>query len=102
MLLAHLMDVLYTFYSIPTLNNLTSCCCCCCQVRAAVLTASQCATYDEVKQRVLAITGWQDGALTHLATAMVAGVISTTATNPVDVVKTHMFVGGWVGSTDLR
>lgn len=41
----------------------------------------------------MAVTGWRDGALTHLATAMVAGVISTTATNPVDVIKTHMFVG---------
>jgi solute carrier family 25 uncoupling protein 8/9 len=63
------------------------------QVRAAALTASQCATYDEVKARVMAATGWRDNAATHLATAMITGVVSTTATNPVDVIKTHMFVG---------
>lgn len=42
----------------------------------------------------MAATGWRDNALTHLATAMVTGVVSTTVTNPVDVVKTFMFVGG--------
>ncbi|WIA37876.1 hypothetical protein OEZ86_014723 [Tetradesmus obliquus] len=63
-------------------------------VRAAVLTASQCVTYDEVKGRLMAATGWRDSAATHLATAMITGVVSTTATNPVDVIKTHMFVGG--------
>jgi hypothetical protein len=62
-------------------------------VRAAVLTASQCVTYDEVKGRVMAATGWRDTAATHLATAMITGIVSTTATNPVDVIKTHMFVG---------
>jgi solute carrier family 25 uncoupling protein 8/9 len=65
------------------------------QVRAAVLTASQCVTYDEVKGRVMAATGWRDSAATHLATAMITGIVSTTATNPVDVIKTHMFVGEW-------
>ncbi|KAI8477204.1 MAG: mitochondrial carrier domain-containing protein [Monoraphidium minutum] len=63
-------------------------------VRASVLTASQCATYDEAKRRVMAATGWGDTALTHLACSLVTGLASTTATNPVDVVKTHMFVGG--------
>jgi solute carrier family 25 uncoupling protein 8/9 len=58
-----------------------------------VLTASQCVTYDEVKGRVMAATGWRDSAATHLATAMITGIVSTTATNPVDVIKTHMFVG---------
>lgn len=42
----------------------------------------------------MAATGWPDNAWTHLATAMITGVVSTTATNPVDVIKTHMFVGG--------
>lgn len=63
-------------------------------VRAAALTVSQCATYDEVKARVMAATSWPDSAATHLATAMITGVVSTTATNPVDVIKTFMFVGG--------
>jgi len=41
----------------------------------------------------MAVTGWRDTASTHLATAMITGLVSTTATNPVDVVKTFMFVG---------
>jgi len=41
----------------------------------------------------MAATGWPDNAATHLATAMITGIVSTTATNPVDVVKTYMFVG---------
>lgn len=61
-----------------------------------MLTASQCATYDEVKGRVQAAAGWGDHLGTHLACAMATGLVSTTATNPVDVVKTHMFTGGWV------
>lgn len=60
-----------------------------------MLTASQCATYDEVKGAVMRATGWRDNAATHLGTALISGVVSTTATNPVDVVKTHMFVGEW-------
>lgn len=42
---------------------------------------------------MMAATGWPDNAATHLATALVTGVVSTTVTNPVDVVKTFMFVG---------
>jgi hypothetical protein len=47
----------------------------------------------QVKSRVMAATQWPDNAATHLATAMITGVVSTTATNPVDVIKTYMFVG---------
>jgi hypothetical protein len=47
----------------------------------------------QVKSRVMAASGWPDNALTHMATALITGVVSTTATNPVDVVKTYMFVG---------
>lgn len=72
------------------------------QVRAAALTASQCATYDEVKAWVMEATGWPDSAATHLATAMITGVVSTTATNPVDVIKTYMFVGEWVEEGVMR
>ncbi len=67
------------------------------QVRASVLTASQCATYDEVKRWVMARTGWADNAGTHLGTALITGLVSTTATSPVDVVKTNMFVGEHAG-----
>lgn len=62
-------------------------------VRAAVLTAAQCATYDEVKTTVKSVTGWTDHAGTHLLSSMIAGLVTTTATNPLDVIKTHMFMG---------
>jgi len=57
------------------------------QSRAAILTASQCATYDEIKRAIVKATGWSDGAHLHLTASLVAGVISTTACNPVDVIK---------------
>jgi solute carrier family 25 uncoupling protein 8/9 len=64
-----------------------------------VLTASQCATYDEAKSRLLALTGWSDSLGAHLAASMVTGVVTTTATNPVDVVKVGQAWGrpggGW-------
>lgn len=63
------------------------------QARAAVLTASQAVTYDTAKGQVMAATGWRDGPAVHFATALLTGLVSTTATNPVDVLKTHMFVG---------
>ena len=65
----------------------------CVQARAAVLTASQCATYDEVKQTLIKFTGAGDNFGTHLASSMITGLVTTTATAPVDVIKTHMFVG---------
>jgi hypothetical protein len=42
----------------------------------------------------MSATGWGDTLSTHLACSLVTGLASTAATNPVDVVKTHMFVGG--------
>lgn len=65
----------------------------CLQARAAVLTASQCATYDEIKQAIMRLTGLGDHFGTHLSASMVTGLVTTTATAPVDVIKTHMFVG---------
>jgi hypothetical protein len=69
------------------------CCCAILQARAAVLTASQCATYDEIKQAIIRVTGAKDSFPTHIASSMVTGLVTTTATAPVDVIKTHMFVG---------
>ncbi len=63
------------------------------QARAAVLTASQCATYDEVKQMIIRLSGAKESFGIHLASSMVTGLVTTTATAPVDVIKTHMFVG---------
>ncbi|KAL4520330.1 hypothetical protein Ndes2526B_g01145 [Nannochloris sp. 'desiccata'] len=61
-------------------------------VRAALLTAAQCATYDEVKLLFTRQLGWEDGVGTHLAVSGVAGLVTTTVTAPVDMIKTNMFV----------
>ena len=50
--------------------------------RSAVLTASQCATYDEVKKATKTYTGMRDGVLLHFTASMLAGLVTTTATNP--------------------
>lgn len=60
-------------------------------IRAALLTAAQCATYDEVKL-VLRRQGWQDDLNTHLVVSGIAGLVTTTVTAPVDMVKTNVFV----------
>lgn len=74
----------------------------CLQTRAAVLTASQCATYDEIKQVIMKVTGMGNHFGTHLGASMVTGLVTTTATAPVDVIKTHMFVGKRHESSPLQ
>lgn len=69
------------------------------QVRAALLTASQVATYDSVKREIIRAGGGSDSVWTHVAASGVTGLVTTTVTNPVDVVKTHMFVSGTWGWT---
>lgn len=60
--------------------------------RAALLTAAQCATYDEVKDVFLHRLQWEDNISTHLAVSGVAGLVTTTVIAPADMVKTHMFM----------
>lgn len=62
--------------------------------RAAIVTACQCGTYDEIKRTLLRYTSMQDGLLCHFSSSLTAGLIATTATNPIDVVKTVVFAGG--------
>ena len=62
--------------------------------RSAILTACQCATYDEVKRVVMQQTGMGNSIGTHLASSMIAGLVTTTITAPLDVVKTRMFLSG--------
>lgn len=62
-------------------------------VRGGLLTASQCACYEECKSAVETYlpevqTGWP----THLAAALVTGLISTTVTNPPDVLKSYRYM----------
>lgn len=61
-------------------------------VRSATLTASQCATYDEAKHFIISQTGWDDALAAQFLASMLTGLVTTTATNPVDVVKTQMYL----------
>ena len=61
--------------------------------RGAILTASQCVTYDETKARITDLTSLEADSLSvHFLASIFSGLVSTTITNPVDVVKTYMFV----------
>jgi len=62
--------------------------------RCAVLTGTQCATYDRCKALLVAPpTRWRvDELRTHLGAALISGVVTTTATVPLDNVKTMMIV----------
>ena len=43
------------------------------QIRGTLLTASQCATYDDTKRFWMRTTGWQDGLATHVGVSMITG-----------------------------
>ena len=67
--------------------------------RSAILTACQCATYDECKRAVVSATGWGNCIETHLVSSMIAGLATTTVTAPLDVVKTRMFLSNSPSAT---
>ncbi|PNH06480.1 Mitochondrial uncoupling protein 3 [Tetrabaena socialis] len=53
------------------------------------------ATYDSCKREVMGATGWGgDSLATQFAASSGAGLVTTTMTNPADVIKTRMFVAG--------
>ncbi|XP_010546349.1 PREDICTED: mitochondrial uncoupling protein 6-like [Tarenaya hassleriana] len=59
--------------------------------RAMIVTASQLATYDQVKEAMVAGgRGSPAGMGVHVAASLVAGLVAAVASNPVDVVKTRM------------
>ena len=69
--------------------------------RSAVLTATQVATYGEVKRRVVDLGLVDaDGAKwrLHFAVAMLTGVVTTATTNPVDMLKTRLYVANAAAS----
>eukprot|EP01038_Epipyxis_sp_PR26KG_P014920 gene14920-20069_t len=58
--------------------------------RAAVLTSAQLGSYDSIKHNLLInMLGMKEGFVLHLVASMSAGIITTTAANPFDVVKTR-------------
>jgi hypothetical protein len=51
--------------------------------RAAVLTSAQLGSYDSIKNNLcMKVLGIKEGFPLHLAVSMIAGVITTTASNP--------------------
>ncbi|EKX47831.1 hypothetical protein GUITHDRAFT_162598 [Guillardia theta CCMP2712] len=59
--------------------------------RVMVGSASQLATYETVKQRILALGYLHDGILCHFSSSMVSGIVVTTIMNPFDVVSTRLY-----------
>lgn len=62
--------------------------------RAMVLTASQMSSYDETKVIMIRYGFMEEGPRLHLLASVVAGLVTTTTVNPVDVVKTRWMASG--------
>ena len=61
--------------------------------RGSMLTASQCVTYEESKKMIASsLNQPQEAFAVHLLASLTSGIVSTTMTNPFDVVKTYLFV----------
>ncbi|WCJ40780.1 dicarboxylate carrier 2 [Euphorbia peplus] len=58
--------------------------------RAMIVTASQLASYDEIKETILKRGVMEDGLGTHVAASFAAGFVASVASNPVDVIKTRV------------
>lgn len=72
--------------------------------RVSLLTAVQVASYDEVKKSIVSVKvpGLGEGQIsTQLLSSLVAGLAATTATNPLDVVKTCVMAAKKKGGMKL-
>jgi solute carrier family 25 oxoglutarate transporter 11 len=58
--------------------------------RAMIVTASQLASYDQVKETILERGVLNDGIGTHVAASFAAGFVAAVASNPIDVIKTRV------------
>lgn len=58
--------------------------------RAAVMTASQLASYDIFKRALLEYTPLKDNLTTHFSASFLAGLVAATVTSPIDVIKTRV------------
>lgn len=58
--------------------------------RAMLVTASQLASYDQIKETILAKGLMKDGLGTHVTASFAAGFVAAVASNPVDVIKTRV------------
>jgi solute carrier family 25 (mitochondrial dicarboxylate transporter), member 10 len=59
-------------------------------MRAALMTASQLASYDIFKRLILTYTPLPDKTVTHFSASFLAGFVATTVCSPVDVIKTRV------------
>jgi len=59
-------------------------------LRQAILTSSQVVPYAAAKEVLLHRLHFRDGILCHLLASLAAGVVTSTATSPVDVLKTRV------------
>lgn len=58
--------------------------------RAMLVTASQLASYDQIKESILDNNLIKDGLGTHVTASFAAGFVASVVTNPVDVIKTRV------------
>ncbi|PON84768.1 Mitochondrial brown fat uncoupling protein [Trema orientale] len=58
--------------------------------RAMLVTASQLASYDQIKETILERGVMKDGLGTHITSSFAAGFVAAVASNPVDVIKTRV------------
>lgn len=58
--------------------------------RAMIVTASQLASYDQIKESILRNNVMKDGLGTHVTASFAAGFVASVASNPVDVIKTRV------------
>lgn len=58
--------------------------------RAMLVTASQLASYDQIKESILKKGLMRDGLGTHVASSFAAGFVAAVVSNPVDVIKTRV------------
>lgn len=59
-------------------------------MRAALMTASQLASYDGFKRFLLEKTTLEDNLVTHFTASFLAGFVATTVCSPIDVIKTRV------------
>lgn len=61
--------------------------------RAAVVAAAEIATYDEIKGELVGAGARAASPATHLAAALVAGLVASAAASPIDVLRSNWIVG---------
>ncbi|CAN8253262.1 unnamed protein product [Cochlearia groenlandica] len=58
--------------------------------RNAIVNAAELASYDQIKETIMAIPGFGDSVLTHLLAGLAAGFFAVCIGSPIDVVKSRM------------